>query len=389
MATQDAAGKRVVVVCQLDGFANGVKPVEIARFLGARGHDVRLVDTYRLSRASTVTGTLGARLPRPRPRHCALYAVEAAVRLTRRPGPARRRLSYHLLLAEHRLRRRILRSSLLLDGVDLLVCETPHDAGVLLDAGAVQTLYDCPTPWADELMFEGRLTPRQHARLRKLETDLFEAVDHLAFHWDSYARYVQDNYGISGDNLIALNWGCSPVAERARYAAPARIAYLGSLGSRFIDLPLLARLSRAYPHIDVYGGPPPDPSLGLRYRGHGAPEVLRDYQFGLITCTKDPLRRAGFSAKHLQYLAAGLPVLVPAWRRSAPALAGSLPYDENTFAAVVARHSGERAWQQASDAAHAQARRLTWDTTLRPLESVLARAALGPSRPLCADSEGL
>jgi hypothetical protein len=240
-----------------------------------------------------------------------------------------------------------------------------------LEAGAVRTLYDCPTPWADELFFEGRLTPRQHARLRRLETDLFEAVDHLAFHWESYGRYVREHYGIRGDNLLTLNWGCTPAAERARHAAPPRIAYLGSLSSRFVDLPLLARLSRAYPHIDVYGAPPPDPSLGLRYRGYAPDGVLGQYQFGLVTCTKDPLRKDGFSAKHLQYLATGLPVLVPAWRRTARDLAGSLPYEEDTFASVVATHGEAGSWQQASDEAYEQARRLTWDTTLRPLETLL------------------
>jgi hypothetical protein len=365
-----------MVVCQLDGFANGIKPVELSRFLRARGHEVRLVDTYRLSRASSDPESPRSRLPRPRPLHCALYAAEAVARLTRGVGPVHRRLSYYLLLADFRLRRRILRSTLPLDGVDLLVCETPHDAGVLLDAGleagAARTLYDCPTPWADELFFEGRLTPHQHARLRRMETGLFEAVDHLAFHWESYAGYARAHYRISGDNVLTLNWGCTPVAERARHAAPPRIAYLGSLSSRFVDLPLLARLSRAYPHIDVYGGPPPDRSLGLRYRGYAAESVLRQYQFGLVTCTNDPLRRDGFSAKHLQYLAHGLPVLVPAWRRSARELAGSLPYEEDTFTAVVAAHSEQRAWRQASDDAYEQARRLTWETTLRPLESLLA-----------------
>jgi hypothetical protein len=374
-APSGSAGKKVVIVCQIDGFANGTKPVELDRYLSARGHDVRVVDTYRLSRASSRPGTLRSRLPRLRPDTCALYAVEAAGRLTRRPGMTRRRLSYHLLLADFRLRRRILRASLCLDDVDLLVCETPYDAGVLLDAGAVRTLYDCPTPWADELFFEGRLTPRQHARLRRLETDLFEAVDHLAFHWESYGRYAVEHYHISGDNLLTLNAGCAPATERARYASPARIAYFGSLSSRFINLPLLARLSEAYPHLDVYGGPRPDPALGLRYRGYAAPDVLRDYQFGLITCTDDALRRDGFSAKHVQYLAAGLPVLVPAWRRSAQGLAGSLPFEQRNFTAVVARHSEEHAWRRASDEAYQQAQRLTWDKTLRPLQSLLAAAS--------------
>jgi hypothetical protein len=362
-------GRRVVVLGQLDGYANGVRPVQVARFLRARGHDVRLVDTYRLSRASAEAGTRGARLPAVRPAAVALYAVEAAGVVLRRSG-SRRRLSYPLLKAEVRLRRRLLRATLDLTGVDLLVAETPHDAAVLAGAG-VRTLYDCPTPWADELWYEGRLTRGQHARLRRWEIGLFEAVDNLAFHWESYGRYAREHYRISGANLVTLNWGCTPTG-RARAAEPARVVYLGSLSSRFIDLPLLARLSRAYPHLDVYGGPPPDPALGLRYRGHADPAVLRDYQFGLVTCTDDPLRRDGFSAKHLHYLAAGLPALVPSWRRSARDLAGSLPYDEGSFLTVLARHSSAADWQRASDAAYAQARELTWDRTLAPLASLLA-----------------
>lgn len=367
------SGRRVVVLGQIDGFANGVRPVEVARFLRDRGHDVRLVDTSRLGRASAVAGTRRSRLPGPRPAAVALYGVEAAGALVRRLG-GRQRLSYPLLWADARLRRRLLRASLDLGGVDLLVIETPHDAAVLADAG-VRTLYDCPTPWADELWYEGRLTDSQHRRLRRWEADLFEAADHLAFHWESYAGYAREHYGISGANLVTLNWGCTP-AQRARPAEPARVVYLGSLSSRFIDLPLLARLSRSYPHLDVYGGPAPDPALGLRYRGYAGPEVLRDYQFGLVTCTNDALRRDGFSAKHLHYLAAGLPVLVPRWRRGTRELAGSLPYDEGTFGAVLARYGSASAWQRASDAAYEQARELAWDRTLAPLDSLLARDAV-------------
>ena len=45
--------KRVLVICQLDQYANGLKPRAIEQFLRKRGHDVRLVDTYYLSRASS------------------------------------------------------------------------------------------------------------------------------------------------------------------------------------------------------------------------------------------------------------------------------------------------------------------------------------------------
>jgi hypothetical protein len=372
MGSDGTGAKRVAIICQLDRYANGLKPVEIELFLRRRGHDVTLINTYYLSRASSDLGTRRNRLPGRGARRLALFAVEAASAvLTRRWALGRRRLSYHVLVADHRLRRSLLGSSLALDDFDLVICETPHDAGILTVPTSACTLYDCPTPWADELWFEGRLTPRQHARLRRREARVFEAVDRLAFWWPSYARYAIEHYGIDGRNLMRLDYGCTPAPDRARFDDPPRVVYIGSLSSGFIDLPLLSRLTRLYPRIDVYGAPAPDPALGLNHLGYAPPSVLGRYQFGLITCTKDELRRDGFSAKHLQYLAYGLPVLVPAWRRHLDLLRGSVPYEEDGFRDVIAGLSRREAWQRLSDQAYAQARELTWERTLQPLETLL------------------
>lgn len=362
-----------MILCQLDRYANGLRPVEVERFLHERGHDVRLVNTYYLSRRSGAEDSLLNKLPALGFRRALLYAIEAASAvLTRRWRFGRRQMSYYLLIADCRVRRSILASSLALNEFDLILCETPHDAGVLTVPTSAHTLYDCPTPWADELYFEGRLTERQHEKLRRSEAALFETVDSVAFWWESYARYAIDHYGISGRNLMTLNYGCTPAVQRAAFKSPPRIAYLGSLSSRFIDLPLLSRLTKLYPHIDVYGAPPPDPALGLNYLGYAPPTVLRGYQLGLITSTQDELRRYGFSAKHLQYLAYGLPVLVPAWRRHLDLIRGSVPYEEQTFSAVVADLDSEDKWRRLSDEAYSQAQQLTWGETLRPLERLLA-----------------
>jgi hypothetical protein len=197
-------------------------------------------------------------------------------------------------------------------------------------------------------------------------------VDVLSFAWQTYGQYAVEHYGISGRNLLQLNWGCTPAAQRADFRDPPRIVFMSSLGSKFIDLPLLSRLSKLYPHIDVYGGPAPDPALGLNYLGHASPTVLRQYQFGLITCRPDDqLRRDGFSAKHLDYIAYGLPVLVPTWRRHMDLIRGSVPYHEESFLSVIRALSNEAEWQRVSDEAYAQAQRLTWDHALRPLDSLL------------------
>lgn len=363
--------RRVLIVYPDDGYANTTRTRALEQFLRKNGHETVLLDTYYLSRYSCLRGSIGSKLPAIDGLKMMLYAVDAASSLVRRFGITRRYLSYYVRIADCRLRRAILSRSLQLNEFDLVICTTPHDAWVLPTVHA-RTLYDCPTPWAAELYDDGKLTRRQFEKLRMRERELFEGVDYLAFNWKSYAEYAVKQYGITGRNLLTLNTGCTPSNHRAAFSSPPRIVYVGSLAGRAIDLPMLGRLSKIYPHIDVYGGPSPDPALGLNYRGYATSmDVLRGYQIGLITSSKDELRRQGFSAKHPEYLSYGLPVLVPAWRTGPELLQGSIPYDETTFISVIDKLSDQDEWQRTSDQAFSQAQRLSWDETLRPLESLL------------------
>ena len=52
-------------------------------------------------------------------------------------------------------------------------------------------------------------------------------------------------------------------------------------------------------------------------------------------------------------------------------LRGSVAYDEETFASVIAALSSEEEWRRVSDESYAQAQRLTWDRTLDPLDTLL------------------
>ena len=186
------------------------------------------------------------------------------------------------------------------------------------------------------------MTDRQHQKLRRHEAKILDCVDCLSFDWETYATYAVVHYGISGRNLVQLNWGCTPVTERARFKDPPRIVLLSSLSSNFINLPLLSRLCKLLPRRCLRAAAAGLCCLGLNYLGWAPPSVLRDYQIGLITCSTDELRCDGFSAKHLAYIAHGLPVLVPAWRRHMDLIRGSVPYDEDTFhSSVVERLSDE------------------------------------------------
>lgn len=366
------AGARIVLMGKLDGFANSQKINNIRRHLESRGHDVTLINTYALSRASDDATSIGRLLPAPRPVRLLLFLAEWVQKLAGKNAWARRHLSYRCIVVENRLRRHILGRVLRGLPADLVIAAGAQDAEALLDVDDATTWYDCQTPWADELYDEERLTPRQHTRMREREGHLFESVDHLSFTWRTYGWYAVEQYGISGKNLETLDTGCEPGRPRVKHSDPPRIVYLGLLSMRFINLPMLSRLSRLYPHIDVYGGPEPDPELGLNYLGYADPSILGEYQLGLITCTDDELRRQGMSGKHLDYLSVGLPVLVPRWRRRLDLLEGSVPYDETDFLDIVESFRDPAHWQQVSDIAYEQAQRLAWDNTLRPLDDVLA-----------------
>ena len=373
--------KRVLIVGELDGYANGQKPVEIEQFLRRRGHEVRLANAFYLGRASSKKGSVASKLPAPAPLEFALYLVQlAALLFTRRWKWGRRRLAYPLIRAELHLRRKILAKDLPLDDFDMIIGEHPADSELTFESTSARTLYDCMTPWADELYFEGMLTERQHERLRAREARVMDAADLLSYSWETYAPYSVEHYGISGTNFCQLNWGCTRSPQRVRFRDPPRIVFMSSLSSNFINLPLLSRLSKLYP-IDVYGGPPPDPALGLNYLGWSPPSVLLDYQIGLITISTDPLRCDGFSAKNVQYVAHGLPVLVPAWRRNMHLIRGSIPYTEESFLSVVESLRDVREWQRVSDEAYAQARELEWDNVLAPLDEALRDARYRYSTP--------
>ena len=378
--------RRVLLIFPDDGFANTARARALEGYLRRRGHDVVMEDTYYLSRLSSRRGSLGSKLPALEPRRLGLYFVDAAAAVVRRSRATRRLLTYYVRLADCSLRSSILSARFAHEPFDLVICTTPHDAWVLPRMHTARTLYDCPTPWAAELHDDGKLTDRQFEKLREREKELFEQVDHLAFNWQSYGDYAVERYGITGRNLLTLNTGSTPGRRRAAFSSPPRIVYVGSLAGKAIDLPLLGRLSRLYPHIEVYGSPPPDPALGLHYRGYAtSTEVMRDYQIGLVTSSRDELREYGFSAKHPEYLSYGLPVLAPSWRRNLHLLEGSVAYDEATFTAAVDRLSDPDEWRRLSDEAYAQAQRLSWDETLRPLDSIV-RGEMNPEAPTSGGS---
>jgi hypothetical protein len=346
------ARKKILIICALDGFSNTVRPSKIVEHLRDRGHDVELIDIATMERSRAARDAIRARVP----------------------GIAQQLGSELLLRRRARRLERLIRQK----RPDVVICETYAAALALTRDLPCVTVYDAPTPHADELFFSGKVSRPIDALHRRTEVELFKHVDFLTFYWDSYCEYVKQRYtgerGYRGENLFTLNWGCTPRARHATSRNPPRIAYLGWLDGYWANLPLLAALSRQHP-IDVYGGPPPDPNLGLNYLGYASPDVLLDYQFGLITITDDDLRREGFSAKHLEYVSYGLPVLCPEWRQDHRLAGVTIPFNEANFGAQLRRYSDRDVWQEIHERCVSTAADLSWDRQLRPLDEIVDASA--------------
>jgi hypothetical protein len=100
----------------------------------------------------------------------------------------------------------------------------------------------------------------------------------------------------------------------------------------------------------------------------------------LITCSKDRLRREGFSAKHIDYLAAGLPVLVPEWRTSTADLRGTISYTVDNFVEQLRSYSSEDSWNAVAKEALEQASEYGVDKAAREFIDIIEGVRLVSTR---------
>lgn len=237
-----------------------------------------------------------------------------------------------------------------------------------------------------ELYYGGVVDLGQVERTYEREMEVFEAADRILCHHEVLTRFLADRLSDRPElawKLLTVRMGCSPAARRARYDAAPRIVYAGS--AMYIQDPfLLASLARTSPFpLECYG--PSDPNRSflpsrLAYRGY-APDLsfLADYQVGLITVSRDLLRRNSPSTKFADYFAHGLPVLFPEWMREGHEYAGcAAPYTEETYRDVAQAVAGCPAtWQAMSERALEVSREVAWDHVLRPLADLLRRGGEG------------
>jgi hypothetical protein len=207
------------------------------------------------------------------------------------------------------------------------------------------------------------------------EMAIFRSADHVFLHHEILTRFFRTHV-FDDDKVRTVRMGCYPATRTASFSRAPRIVYAGSY--EYIQDPyLLSLLTKASPYpIECYGKKDPNyPFLPARlaYKGY-APEMsfLADYHVGLITVSRDRLRRHSPSTKFAYYFAHGLPVLFPEWMKEGYTYEAAVPYTEENFVEQARSVcESEDTWRRLSEAAIAIGRELDWEKTLAPLEQLL------------------
>ena len=372
LVTKPMRENKILIIASLDGFANSVWPINIERYISIKNYKVDILDTLYISRLKTKEGKLVKILPNPSFYAISLYILELFYFLIVMFLPMYKiYFGYYFITSMMKMREKIISKTIQNNHYDLIICTSQIDSYALINTNKkCKTLFSCPTPFADELYYSKLITENKHQKFRDFEVKIYKSYTYLSFHWHTYADYVKKYYNYEGKNIIKLNKGTEYVTKKALYNEKPKIVYFGRLDGDWINLPLLSKLSKIY-LIDVYGLPAPDPKYGLNYKGYATSDILSEYQFGLITITTDNLRREGFSAKHLDYLSYGLPVLIPEWRESAKDLKGTILFNEENFLEKIKYYSRQEQWDIISKEALKQASEMRWEITLKSLDDIL------------------
>ena len=367
--------KKIVIICHLDGLSNSVRPKIIKEFLESYGYEIKLLNELDLKFLRAKENFKMMNINRAKKNSLAEYYQKYPL-IENREAFAETLLFY---LKE--------------DKYDAVICESAWSSYIFNKGIDYLKIYDCPTPESFELEtgyefakesraskepytdFYLRFSPEYIQELKKKELEVYKNADYLCFYWQSYAEYIKRHF-YRGNNIFILNWGCFTKRKRAQWSNHPRILFLGNLEGYWVNKRLLSFLTKITPYdIDCYGKPKPKEFYNLNYKGYLAnPDILNQYQFGLITITKDSLRKSGFSAKALEYVSYGLPVLMPRWRENKPKIGGCIYYNESDFISQIRAYLDRNKWKKKSDEAYEYAQRHSWNKQLQPLLDILDKS---------------
>jgi len=254
----------------------------------------------------------------------------------------------------------------------VIAIETPWSYVLTRDLDCLK-IFSCESLDTDELYFSknfGNLD-RVH-NLREMETEIFQKSDYVIFPWKTTENYVR-KYIWNGNNFVTIKYGCYPKGKVVSYFFPMSIVSLGNVGYYWSNRELLSYLTQISPYvIDAYGNYKPPKKYKINYKGFArSTDILRNYQFGLNTISKDKFRCNHHASRIMTYLAVGLPVLSPDWLQFSYEVKGVLPFNENNFLNILDEYSDKEKWENLSEEAYEQALELDWKNVLQPLERLI------------------
>lgn len=275
----------------------------------------------------------------------------------------------HMIKTADRLQRKIEQEE-----YDVVIgVETPWSYVLTRDLRC-QKIFSCESLESEELYFSNKFSNNRVSNYRNIELEILKKADYVIFPWETTERYVRKNIH-NGDNFLTIKYGCNPQTQTAKYIFPISLISLGNIGFYWSNKELLSYLTGITKNsIDVYGKYKPSKKYNISYKGFAPSiDIIRNYQFGLNTISKDIYRQNHFSSRILTYLSYGLPVFSPDWMKISFDLKGVLPYNRSNFIEILEEYSNQDLWEKMSKKAYEQALELDWNKVLAPLEKIISK----------------
>lgn len=352
---------KVLIIASLDKSASEERASIFQKYLKRNGFEVDMFDTF----------TYFSHMVRPK------YFQESPQRfinyLTGLIKHKVRNGSYPLL-EEMRLRGDIVTRYIQKTKPIITICQNPQDMSCLLSIPFdCCKILDSPTIFSEEIRLEKKVNGAIYLEIRAIEDNVFKKSDIVAFHWYTFFNLAKKQKRKIKNPLVA-NWGCYRNNLKAQFSNQPKTLYLGKLNSSWVNPRLLESLQKkSVIPIDVYSYEHPDSRYySLKTKGYlNNLDKVANYQFGLITASRDELRSSGFSAKNLLYLSYGLPVLCPEWRKDELLNSAMIYYNESNFDKIIKKYSQKKNWLVKHKSAIALSKELDWEKTLSPLIAYL------------------
>ena len=254
--------------------------------------------------------------------------------------------------------------------VRICILQSPEDIASCFSNSKINYIYDLPTILSEELKEGKQINQYIYNKIKKLEFKIFQKDIPISFHWYSILNYAK-KINLQPKNGFILNWGCSSQIKTSHYSYSPKIIHIGNINSPWVNQNLLKQI-QTNNQIDIYSYEKPTIENNIKTLGFLKDlSKLNQYQFGLITFSKDQLRKNSFSAKHLTYISYGLPVFCPEWRKDPVLKSATIYYNENNFESQLKKYSQKKYWLPKHQSALKLVEKLSWNQTLKPILSII------------------